>query len=291
MNLRPIEIFIMVARHRSFSRAAERLHIAQSAVSIAVRRLEAELGTVLLSRTSRSVELTPAGERYLLRVQPALEQLELASREARERDGELRGVLMLASPAMVTQFALARPLVAFQASHPELQLRLRQGGAEEIRQWVLAGDVELGITAERESHSELDVVQLVRLPNVAVVQEGSPLAKLSRLPWRELLQQPLVTFPTGYHQRWLIEHHASKRGIVPKIALESENLGVIVEAVRGGLGVTTVPALAVQGQGGVAAVRLEAGDVLTVGACMRRGFARSNAGEALLRHLRRSLKV
>jgi len=93
MNLRPIEIFVAVARYRSFSRAAERLHIAQSAVSIAVRRLERELGVVLLHRTSRSVELTPAGQRYLSQVQPALEQLALACREARERDGDLRGVM------------------------------------------------------------------------------------------------------------------------------------------------------------------------------------------------------
>jgi len=290
MNVRPLQIFIAVARYRSFSRAAESLHIAQSAVSIAVRRLEGELGTVLLHRTSRSVELTAAGQRYLSLVQPALEQLALADREARERNGRLRGSLTLAAPAMVTQFALAQPLVAFQASHPELRLLVRQGGAGEIARWVLAGEVELGIGAGPESQSELAVEELVRLPNVAVVQAASPLVKLRRLPWRELLRQPLATFPAGYHQRSLIEQQAQKRGLVPKIILEAESPAVILQAVRAGLGVTTMPAFATRGQPGVTAVRLEGGSVLSVIVCMRRGFPHSRAAEALLSHLRSSLR-
>jgi len=192
---------------------------------------------------------------------------------------------------MVTQFALARPLVAFQASHPGLQLRLRQGGAEEIARWVLAGDVELGIVAERESCPELAVEPLMRLPNVAVVRAGSRLARLPRLPWRVLLQQPLVMFPQNYHQRWLIDHQAAKRGVAPRIALESENLGVIFEAVRAGLGVSTMPALAVQRQRQLATVRLETDDVLTVAACTRQGFPHSRATQELLQHLRGSLTL
>ncbi len=289
MNIRRIEIFLAVEKHRSFSVAAEKLHIAQSAVSIAVRKLEEELHTRLFHRENRSVELTDTGKLFLSRVRPALAQIALAQQEIQAIDQLAMGHVALAAPAMVAQFALAGPLVDFQVAHPGIQLKILQGGAHEIEDWVRAGDVELAITAQRNFHADLESKVLTRLSNIACMAAASPLAKSQRLSWRELLRQPLVTFPPGYHQRSLIDQQAHKRGITPQIVMEVENVTVLLEAVRRGIGLTTLPAPAVAGIRGVTTVALEEDDVLVVTACYPRGVPLSHATAALLQHLSNAL--
>lgn len=288
MNIRQIEVFIAVARHRSFSKAAERLCIAQSAVSIAIRRLEEDLGTRLFYRTKRSVELTPGGQAYLARVQPALSQLELARQEVRAIDAGTHGTLVVAAPAMVTQFVLAEPLVAFQAANPGVLMTLRQDGAEAIGQLVLSGEVELGVVAGGEIGSDLASVELLQLPNVVCVARRSALSRRKRLGWRDVLEQPLVIFPVGYHQRKLIDTQARRRGVVPRIAMETESVPVLLAAVRRGVGIATLPEPAVRGLPSLAAVPLEDDEVLSVVVCYRRDYPLSRPAQALVALLRQA---
>ena len=290
MNFRRIEVFLAVEKHLSFSLAADELCIAQSAVSIAIRKLEDELGARLFHRASRSIELTASGRAFLSRAQPALAQLDLARQEVRAQGELSAGSVVLAAPAMVAQFALARPIVEFQVSHPGIRLKMLQGGARDIERWVLSGEVELGIVAHRNAHLELETKLLARFPNVACVAASSPLAQLRRLGWKDLLAQPLVAFPPGYHQRDLMDSQARKRGVALHIALEVESVAVLLEAVRCGIGITTLPAPAVQGLPGLATVALTEDDMLAVAACHRRGFALSQAGQALLAHIESALR-
>lgn len=289
INFRQVEVFLAVARFESFSAAAKHLRIAQSAVSITVRRLEETLGTRLFHRSSRTVELTSAGHAYLTRVRPALAQLALAADEARATENGLCGVIQLAAPAIVTQYVLAKPLVSFQVEKSGIQIKLRQGGATEIEDWVLAGDSEIGVVAGGEISAELAVEELVRLSNALCVSSASPLARLRTVTWPELLRQPLVTFPVGYHQRRLIDTQARKHGFARHIAMESESVAVLLEAVRQGVGVATLPGPAVLDAKDITALPLEEDDVLSVVACHRRDYPLSRAGKLLLDHVKRTL--
>lgn len=287
MNLRRIEVFANVATAGSFSAAADRLCIAQSAVSVAVRDLEAELGSKLFVRGPRSVTLTESGRLLLARAEPALRQLKEAAQDVIDLESLTIGQVRIAAPVVVTQYSLARPLATFAASHQGIRLRVVQAGARQIEDLVQRHEVDLGIVASRQFPRELESRLLQELDNVAIVSKSSPLGANVRATWHELLRQPLALFPHGYHQRALVEQYAEKLRVRPQVVIEAENPAVLLEAARLGIAATTLPAPAALGVDGVICVPLpqQQGDRLLVAACWPKAVPLGRAAQALLGHL------
>src|SRR5215813_9148733 len=122
-----VEAFLSVAKHRSFRRASAELGVTPSAISQAVRALEARVGAALFMRTTRSVGLTEAGERFLSRAKPAFEELLAASEVARELGQRPTGLLRLTVPRAVVP-VLLEPLVAsFCQAYPEIEVEIVAG--------------------------------------------------------------------------------------------------------------------------------------------------------------------
>lgn len=119
-----VEAFLGVARHRNFRRAAAELGVTPSAISQAIRALEARLGAVLFTRTTRSVGLTEAGERFLLRAKPAFEELVSASEAARELGERPAGLLRLSVPRAVVPLILEPVIASFCRAYPEIDLEI-----------------------------------------------------------------------------------------------------------------------------------------------------------------------
>ncbi len=201
------------------------------------------------------------------------------------------GRVRVAAPAMVTRYTVGAPTVAFLAAHPGIHLRLVQAGARQCEALAARQEVDFGIVAQRDFSADLDSVDLCELDNVACVPAASPLAQQPRLAWKDLLQRPLVLFPVGYHQRALVDHHAERLKLRPTIALEADSPTLLLQAVRAGLGVTTLPAPAAEDMDGVTRVALphRAGDRLQVCACWARAMPMSRAARALLAFLKEAL--
>src|ERR1700749_2115111 len=138
MELRPLQYFAAVARHKHFTRAAEELYVTQPALSQQIRRLEAELGLALLTRTSRGVELTPAGEDLLQHAEAVLAEVERAKADMDRHAGASRGAVRVASTAADAP-RLPEALAAFHADHPGIQIALRQGSAGPVVELVRTG--------------------------------------------------------------------------------------------------------------------------------------------------------
>lgn len=293
MKLRRIEVFVTVATAGSFSAAADRLCIAQSAVSLTIRDLEAELGSRLFVRGARAVALTESGRLLLARAEPALRQLQLAAQEIIDLEHLEAGQVRIAAPVVVTQYSLAQPLATFAAQHPGIRMRVVQAGARQIEELVQRHEVDIGIVADRQFPRELESRLVQELHNVAIVAKSSPFGGSGRVTWRELLQQPLALFPTGYHQRALVEQHAEKLRMRPQIVMEAENPTVILEVARLGLAATTLPAPAAIGVDGVRCVPLpqRQGDRLLVAACWSKSVPLGRAAQALLDHLEHQLRA
>src|SRR5579862_4997697 len=119
-----VQAFLSVAQHRSFRRAAGELGVTPSATSQAVRALEARLGTVLFMRTTRSVGLTEAGERFLSRARPAFEELIAASGAARELGQQPTGLLRLSVPRAVVPILLEPLIASFSKAYPEIEVEI-----------------------------------------------------------------------------------------------------------------------------------------------------------------------
>src|SRR5947207_15805015 len=119
-----VEAFLSVALHRSFRKAAAELGVTPSAISQAVRTLEARVGAVLFIRTTRSVGLTEAGERFLSRAKPAFEELVTASDAARDLGQRPAGLLRLSVPRAVVPLILEPAITSFCQAYPEIELEI-----------------------------------------------------------------------------------------------------------------------------------------------------------------------
>src|SRR3954452_22856977 len=131
VELRQLEYFVAVARHRHFGRAAAAAYVTQPALSQQVRRLEGELGVALLRRTSRGVALTPAGEDLLVRAERILAEAAEARGEVDEHAGVMRGAVRVAATTADAP-RLPEVLAAFHREHPAIRIALRQTSSTEV---------------------------------------------------------------------------------------------------------------------------------------------------------------
>ncbi|SRR5579871_982974 len=164
-----VEAFLNVARHRNFSRAAAELGVTPSAISQAVRTLEARIGAALFTRTTRSVGLTEAGERFLARAKPAFEELVVAGETARELGQRPAGLLRLAVPRAAVPILLEPLIASFCKAYPDVEVEL--AASEELVDLAKAG-FDAGVRMGQFVAKDMIAVRLS--PPFPFVVVGSP---------------------------------------------------------------------------------------------------------------------
>jgi DNA-binding transcriptional LysR family regulator len=164
-----VEAFLAVSRHRSFRKAAAELGVTPSAMSQAIRTLEERVGAALFIRTTRSVGLTEAGERFLFRARPAFDELVAASEAARELGQRPAGLLRLTAPRAVVPFLLEPLLASFCQAYPEVEVEI-SASAELVD--IAAGGFDAGIRLGQFIEADMVAVRLSPSFRFAVV--GSP---------------------------------------------------------------------------------------------------------------------
>jgi DNA-binding transcriptional LysR family regulator len=152
-----VEAFLGIAKHRSFRRAAAELGVTPSAISQAVRALEARIGATLFIRTTRSVGLTEAGERFLSRAKPAFEELVAASEAARDLGQRAAGLLRLAVPRAVVPLILEPVIASFCQAYPEIELEI---AASDEMVDLAAGGFDAGIRLGQFIAPDMVIVRL-----------------------------------------------------------------------------------------------------------------------------------
>ena len=164
-----VEAFLSVAQHRSFRRAAAELGVTPSAISQAVRAIEARVGAALFTRTTRSVGLTQAGERFLSRAKPAFEELVAASEVARDLGQRPAGLLRLTVPRAVVPILLEPLIASFCQAYPEVEVEI--AASEELVD-IAAGGFDAGIRLGQFIAADMIAVRLT--PPFPLVVVGSP---------------------------------------------------------------------------------------------------------------------
>src|SRR6516162_5646756 len=164
-----VEAFLSVAQHRSFRRAAAELGVTPSAISQAIRALEARVGAALFIRTTRSVGMTEAGERFLSRAKPAFEELIAASEVARDLGQRPSGLLRISVPRAVVPLILEPVITSFCEEHPEIELEI---AASDEMVDLAAGGFDAGIRLGQFIEPDMTAVRLTQPFPLVVV--GSP---------------------------------------------------------------------------------------------------------------------
>lgn len=242
MELRQLEYFVAVAEERSFTRAAERVLIAQSGVSAQVRRLERELGAELLDRSGRTVTLTEAGEAVLPFARQALAGAHGVRGAVEELTGLLRGQVRIGMITAGPSALLGELLTRFHAAHPGVEMTLVEMPSDALFAAVRAGELDLACASLGPGAPEgIETQVIIDAPVVAAVAPGHALSARDSITLDELSAFPLICLPRGTGIRALLDD----AGVRARVAFEASDPGVLAQLAARGLGVAILPEPAV----------------------------------------------
>jgi DNA-binding transcriptional LysR family regulator len=244
IEIRHLRYFAILAQELHFGRAAARLGIAQPPLSQQIQRLETVLGTRLLDRTSRRVQLTDAGKVFLVEAERVLAALDLAVEAARRTGRGESGELRVAFAATVMFLALPAIIREFRDRFPRVHLDLREMPTGPQLTALKQGDIDIGFVREPQPDPELDIVTVMREPLRIAVNRSHPLAARPTLAVRDLAAEPFVLFPAdlapGLHAQVMALCRSA--GFTPRVVEESRELYTSVSLVEAGVGVSILPA-------------------------------------------------
>jgi DNA-binding transcriptional LysR family regulator len=249
---------VAVAETNSFTRAAERCLVVQSALSHQIARLERELGARLFERTSRRVQLTPAGAAFLPAARQCLDAAERAAAEVAAAVGEVRGRLAIGLIRTVAAVDIPGTLGEFRRLYPRVRISLRVAASEVLVEQVKEGSIDvafLGLptTARPEG---VAARELARGRLVAVVAPDHPLAGEPSVDLRRLSSEVFVDLPAGTAGRVQSDQAFAAAGLSRDVAFEVTSTDFIARLVGAGLGVAMLPAAFAPQLAGVAAVEV-----------------------------------
>ncbi|MCW3819403.1 LysR family transcriptional regulator [Micromonospora sp. DR5-3] len=258
MDLQQMRYVLAVAETSSFTRAAQRCLVVQSALSHQIARLERELGARLFERTSRRVRLTPAGAAFLPAARQCLDAAERAAAEVAAAVGEVRGRLTVGLIPTVAAVDIPATLRAFRERYPHVRVGLRVGASDELVEQVKQGVIDvafLGLPATAQPKG-VDVHELARDRLVAVVAPEHPLAQEPTVDLHRLAAEVFVDFPVGSAGRAQTDQAFSAADLARDVAFEVTAADLMAELVAAGLGVAMLPSTYVPRLTGVAAIEV-----------------------------------
>jgi DNA-binding transcriptional LysR family regulator len=242
-DLRRLRYFVAVAEELHFGRAARRLNLSQPPLSVQIRTLEREIGTPLLIRTQRRVELTEAGRVLLEDARRLLGQAEAAVVHARRAAEGAVGRLSIGFVSTV-DYSILPPLVRrFRHKHPGIALKLLELTGDRQQALLQSGELDLGLSILPSPAPGLTMRPVFREPLIAAVPANHPLAGRRRTTLRSLSAEAFIQFPRelapGLYD--LAIAACQKAGFTPHLAQEAIQMQTILGLVAAGLGVAVVP--------------------------------------------------
>lgn len=244
MELRHLRYFVAVAEERHFGRAAERLHMAQPPLSQQIRQLESELGMPLLTRTTRRVDLTPAGETYLVRAREILTAVDEAAHEARRIAAGTLGRLVVGCVGSATYSLLPTLARRLRTELPEVEFGFRGEMLSTDQAAALRdGSLDLGLLRPLPSPDGLLVSRVRSDELIVALPQEHPLSTRGRLTFTDLAGQDLVAHAgqgrSAMHD--VVQHHLDAHEVPVHIVHEVAETSTLVTFVAAGLGLAVVP--------------------------------------------------
>lgn len=260
IDLRQLRYFVAIAEHGSFSRAAEFLHVAQPALSLHVRNMEAALGVALLFRSPRGVVPTEAGAVLLRHARTVLDQIAVAEEEIRGHHNDPAGEVRLGLPGTIGQI-LAVPLVKqVHLRHPKIRLRIAEAMSGYILDWMREGRIDLAVLYGEAAEHGLVTEALLEEPlhffgaPEMLRKHGLPASHEVSLD--RVAQMPLILPGEGHGLRDLLARHALSVGRELNTVIDLDSYSNIKALVAEGLGFSVLPEHAIAAE--MAEGRLEA---------------------------------
>jgi DNA-binding transcriptional LysR family regulator len=240
IDLKALRYCEAVARHGSFTKAAEDLRIAQPALSIAIKKLETELGVVLFARQARHVVASPEAELLLRRAARIFDEVALA-RDEIQAAAELKvGEVKIGFPPMYGEIFLPKIFAQFHKEFPAVVITATEGSADRVRKLLDAGAIDIGILESRRVPGGWQSVEVGRDETVLCVNTGHRLSGRKSVEAKDLDGLPMAVFDSTFLQRNVLEELCKSARVKFRLVLQSNHVPTIQEAVANGMGAATM---------------------------------------------------
>lgn len=237
MELRQLEYFQMSSRLKNITRAAERLRVSQPNITVAIKKLEAELGIQLFDRSQKQLSLTPEGAVFLNRIELALRNIQDAVLEVNDYKQLQKGTIKIGIPSMIGAYLFPKIFSNFQRLYPHLDIYLYEEGSMAIREQLERDELDFGIVIISDASPNLQLLKMSTNQIVACVPEHNDLASHDSISLDDMTDADLIMLKEGSFLRNLILQRLKAASITPNIVLESNQIETIKGLIASDVGI------------------------------------------------------
>ncbi|MGI6092145.1 MAG: LysR family transcriptional regulator [Veillonellaceae bacterium] len=242
MDIRHLEYFCEVARHRSFTKAAEVLHITQPTISKMVKTLEEELGVTLFSRAAKQIELTDAGRAVYSQAQHVLSAFQNLTLELADVMNIKKGNIRIGLPPIASSSIFPRVIGEFNKVYPNISLELIEVGSKMVERGVEDGSLDIGVVCNLPAKGDrFDMFSCIKDPLMLIVHPEHRFADRQQIDFADLKEEPFVLYRNDFSLHDHIVARCIKSGFQPRVVCGSSQRDFMTEAVAAGLGIALLP--------------------------------------------------
>lgn len=241
MEIRHLKYFVTVARCNSFSRAAETLHVSQSAISKLIKDLESELGFFLFHRDARRIQLTEAGATFLEQTEDLVTRFESLIPEMAQAVQLDRGRITIGLPPITGATRFSHLLGAFKQQYPQIEIDLFERGSQQIERGIQEGHLDIGIICNIAALHNYDVLPLSHDPLWVLLPSNHPLASADAIELQQLRQESFIMYHEEFSLHQEILTACLQTGFQPHIIFKTAQLELMTQLTANNLGVALLP--------------------------------------------------
>jgi DNA-binding transcriptional LysR family regulator len=290
MELRQLEYFQMASRLKNITRAAERLRVSQPNITVAIKKLEAELGIQLFDRSQKQLALTPEGAVFLNRIELALRNIQDAILEVNDYKQLQKGTIKIGIPSMIGAYLFPKIFSSFQRRYSHLDIYLYEEGSMAIREQLERDELDFGIVIISNASPNLQLLPMSTSQIVACVPEQHPLAAKENIGIDDMRETDLIMLKEGSFLRQLILQKLKAANITPNIVLESNQIETIKGLVASGVGLAYLLDFIVKNTPGIKVLPLAEPIFVDVGLAWKKDRYISKAAQAFIDFCKDTLK-
>ena len=290
MELRQLEYFQMASRLKNITRAAERLNVSQPNITVAIKKLESELGIKLFDRSQKQLSLTPEGHIFLNRIELALRSINDAVLEVNDYKQLQKGTIKIGIPSMIGAYLFPKIFSSFQHLYPHLDIYLYEEGSMAIREKLERDELDFGIVIISDASASLQLLPMSRNQIMACIPEKHPLAAHQSISINDIANADLIMLKEGSFLRQLVLSKIKGANIAPEIVLESNQIETVKGLIASNVGIAFLLDFIAKGAPGIKAVPFDEPLYVDLGLAWKKDRYISNAAQSFIDFCRTTMQ-
>lgn len=289
MELRQLEYFQMASRLKNITRAAERLRVSQPNITVAIKKLEAELGIQLFDRSQKQLSLTPEGAVFLSRIELALRNIQDAVLEVNDYKQLQKGTIKIGIPSMIGAYLFPKIFSSFQRRYSHLDIFLYEEGSMAIREQLERDELDFGIVIITGASPNLQLLPMSNNQLMACIPPNHELSTNSAISITDLENTNLIMLKEGSYLRHLVFQKLKSANLTPNIVLESNQIETVKGLVASDVGIAFLLDFIVQDAPAIKVLPLAEPIFVDVGLAWKKDRYISKAAQSFIDFCRETL--